>query len=402
MASSKWKTWEELASIVRSRRIVFWAASNWVERTIDVLPIDAAYVVDNNPNNHGIEYVGLPVYPPKKLLEDQHLETFVIVCTGNYPSVIDELNDMGFVMGDDYCISPLMNERQKKDDLKNLDAEVLVSSNQHFFADNAGGGLYRCSTLAGSFEKVFTGKCRGLSQYGDNVLVVDMLRGLVILDREFNEVAVIELQPNCEAHGVHFDAATNCAYVGQPGRDSIATYSMEDRRLVKEIHLSDKWQRNKKDNHHVNDVYVEGDTLFVSMFSFSGNWMNEVYDGGIMEMDRRTGENRNIVVSGLWMPHSVNRFNGKLCYVDSMRGEFFDTTWTPVGKVSAFIRGLDFDGKYYYVGASEHSYPEKLFGQSSNISLDAGFYVFEPETKMSRFFKLLTTTTVHSLLVMKQ
>ena len=32
MASSKWKTWDELEGLIRDKRVVFWGASNWIER----------------------------------------------------------------------------------------------------------------------------------------------------------------------------------------------------------------------------------------------------------------------------------------------------------------------------------------------------------------------------------
>ena len=125
--------------------------------------------------------------------------------------------------------------------------------------------------------------------------------------------------------------------------------------------------------------------------------MNEVYDGGIQEIDIKTGKIISTVVSGLYMPHSVNRYNGHLCYLDSMRGELFNTTWKRIGHFYSFVRGLDFDGHYYYIGASEHRYPEKL--ANDNISLDTGFIIFDPISKMSRLFQLRQTETVHSVLV---
>ena len=118
MASSKWKIWDEIAEITKNRKVIFWGASNWLERTVEMLPIQARYVVDNNPNNQGIEYFGLNVCSPKKLLEENKDDIYLIICTGNYSSVIDELSEMGFVMGDEYCVSPLLNERKNKDELK--------------------------------------------------------------------------------------------------------------------------------------------------------------------------------------------------------------------------------------------------------------------------------------------
>ncbi len=397
MASSKWKNWQELEQQLKDKRAVFWGASNWVERSLDILPMQCAYIVDNNPNNHGITYTDMVVYPPSRLKEENHDAIYLIICTANYPSVIDELGELGFVMGDDYCVTPLLNERKSKDDLKSVDNTVLISSPQHLFEDTSGGGLYECHTLSGNVNKVYTGKVRGMAMIEDTLLMVDMLKGLVLLDSQYKEIDRLALDSNCEAHGLCYDEKSGHVFVGQPGRDSIAIYSVKDWKLIKEIFISDKWSTNKKDNHHVNDVYVIGNTLYTTLFSLSGNWMNEVYDGAVVEIDLQTGRIIGPVVTGLWMPHSISRFNGRLCYVDSMRGELFDTTWNRAGHFYSFIRGLDYDGRYFYIGATEHRYPEKL--KTDQISLDTGFYIFDPDSKMSRFFPLPQTEAVHSVLL---
>ena len=79
MASSKWKVWDEISSILENKEIVFWGASNWVERTVDMLPMKAKYIVDNNPNNNGVEYFGLRVRSPKVLLEEDRDNLFIII-----------------------------------------------------------------------------------------------------------------------------------------------------------------------------------------------------------------------------------------------------------------------------------------------------------------------------------
>lgn len=400
MTSSNWKSWDELAGIVANRRVIFWGASNWVERTLATLNLPGAYVVDNNPNNQGVTYAGFTVFPPKKLLEEKRDEIYVVICTVNYQSVIEELHEMGFVMGHEFCCTPLLNYRRNKDELKAVNRKVFVASPHHAFSDTRGGGIYEVDTATSEVTKRYTGKCRGICYAGDSIIVIDMLRGLVIFDREFRETDCLTLQEKAEPHGLCYDTETNKAFVGQPGRDSIAVYSLDERKQIDEIFISAKWKKNNRDNHHVNDVCVYESSLFVSMFSLTGNWLSDAYDGVVVEIDLGTGKIIGPVASDLWMPHSVCRFNGRLCYVDSMRGQLFNSTWNMLGTFNAFIRGLDFDGQYYYVGATEHRYPEKLKGVSDNISLDAGFSVFDPESKMSRFFKLDEAESVHSLLVL--
>ena len=74
--------------------------------------------------------------------------------------------------------------------------------------------------------------------------------------------------------------------------------------------------------------------------------------------------------------------------------------WARIASFNGYIRSLDFDGTYYYVGVTEHLYPEKLRGMSANISLDNGFHVLEPHSKLTRFFPLTNAESVHSLILL--
>ena len=112
-----------------------------------------------------------------------------------------------------------------------------------------------------------------------------MLIGAKIYDKNFKLKKIIKLKQNCEAHGNYFCPNDERLYVAQPGRDSIGIYNIKTN-SVSEIFISDKWKKNKKDNHHINDIYVDKFSIFVSMFSYSGNWMNDIYDGSIIDDGR--------------------------------------------------------------------------------------------------------------------
>lgn len=397
MASSKWKSFQELNEVVASRPFVFWGASNWIERTLESLTQEPVFIVDKSELNHGIVFNGFNVVPPSEIILKQR--PFVVITTVNYMSVIDELHEMGFVMGEDFCCTPLLNKREAKDNLQNHKASVLVSSSQHFADESAGGGLYKVDLNPFNIQKVYVGKGRGITRLNGTYYLIDMLRGIVILDDSFNETGVIELQKNSEPHGIFADPVSNQLFVGQPGRDSVAAYDIESRKLVREYFISDKWSKNKKDNHHVNDPFVYDGSLYVSMFSFTGNWLNEVYDGGVLEMDLASGAIRGPVFTDMWMPHSVTRVDGKLTLLNSMVGELWSASYGKLTETHGFARGLDFDGSYFYIGMTEHRYPEKLAGIRTNINMNTGFFVFDPETKMSRFVDLPFIESIHAVLV---
>ena len=398
MASSKWKTFSELESIISKRNFVFWGASNWIERTMESLSNDPLFVIDKSKLNRGIKHNNFDVFNPEDV--DFSKKPFVIISTVNYMSVIDDLEDIGYVMGEDYCCTPLLNVRKDKDDIQNIDQKILVSSSQHFFDKKSGGGLYEVDLKTLEISKLYSGKGRGICKTDDYYFLIDMLRGIIILDKKFKELSIIDLQKNSEPHGICYDSKRNWILVGQPGRDSIAAYDVKTKELVNEFFISKKWERNKKDNHHVNDPFVLDDTLYISMFSFSGNWLNEVYDGGVMEIDIETGEILGTPLENLWMPHSVGRYKGKLTVLNSMMGELLSGSYDKVTKLNGFARGLCFDDKYYYIGITEHRYPEKLYGISKSIGVDTGLSIVEPNTKLSRFISMShVIESIHSVII---
>jgi len=103
------------------------------------------------------------------------------------------------------------------------------------------------------------------------------------------------------------------------------------------------------------------------------------------------------VVSDLWMPHNVKVIDGMLCYLDSMRGNFHMTTHKIASTFNGFIRGLDYDGKFYLIGQSVHRYFDRMKGFSNNIALDCGFHLFDDTSKGCRFFAMPEILDVHTL-----
>ncbi len=67
MASSKWKTFSELESIISKRNFVFWGASNWIERTMESLSNDPLFVIAKSKLNRGIKYNNSDVFNPEGL-----------------------------------------------------------------------------------------------------------------------------------------------------------------------------------------------------------------------------------------------------------------------------------------------------------------------------------------------
>ena len=136
------------------------------------------------------------------------------------------------------------------------------------------------------------------------------------------------------------------------------------------------------------------------MFSRTGNWQNDVFDGCILEFDIETKENLGPIKENLWMPHNIQMIDGSLHVLNSLTGELLANNFQVIGKFPAFTRGLDFDGIYYFIGQSRNRNYSKNIGVSKNISIDAGIIVFDEITKASRFLQLPPKISeIHSILL---
>jgi hypothetical protein len=107
------------------------------------------------------------------------------------------------------------------------------------------------------------------------------------------------------------------------------------------------------------------------------------------------------VITDKWMPHSITRVDGKLTLLNSMVGELWSGSYAKLTETNGFARGLAYDDKYFYIGMTEHRYPEKLLGIKDNISMDTGIFVFDKTTKMSKFYEMKNIESIHSLMVLK-
>lgn len=135
------------------------------------------------------------------------------------------------------------------------------------------------------------------------------------------------------------------------------------------------------------------------MFSISGNWKKEVFDGGILEINLKDN-NKQTLINNLWMPHNVKYINGSLHILDSLRGGLLFNNFTLQGTFPAFTRGLNYDNGYYYIGQSRNRNFSRFIGVSNNISVDTGIIIFNPELKISRFLQFSNSISeIHSVLL---
>ena len=380
---------------------MFFGRGEWMEKGLNYLAAPPAFAVDNNRYEQGQEEAGFAIYHPDKLTEEPSGSLFILITTTGFPDVGKQLQELGFKAGEDYCVSPSLKNFQVVARINGHDNQAyLTCSDRPDESEDRGGGLYRYDLMTRQNTKVINGLCHGIVQSGDRVFLVDDLVGIRLLDREMNTSRIFGLPPKSRPHGISYCPVRNLVFVSFSGRDSVGVYDADTGELVDELCLSLKFKRHSVAQHHVNDCCVFDGSLYVSMFSLTGNWKIGMYDGGVLEFDIDSKELIGSVASNLWMPHTPVVINGKLYYCDSMRGIVSDTSWDVTTQFNGFVRGIAYDGCFFYIGQSTHRYIDRREGTTNNVSLDTGLFLVDPVHKATRFFATPELSDINNVMVL--
>jgi hypothetical protein len=413
--ASWWKTWNEVKVLAHNKKIVLYGRSeDWIPKTLKKLAHGASYIVDINEGYHGKSYKNLEVYPPQKLFAENIDDVYIIITSGVYEGIREILEDNGFEAGIHYCCCPEYRDFLVLDNIRNHNRQIYITccdynDSSRTRGSRDGGGIFQYDLLSGDITRMSEqGQFRQAIVVKDMIYAVEYVeRFIYVYDFDFNVIDKFPLDhPNyCGiAHNQKNDslALVNCS------TDEIRLHDRKTFHHLQTVPFSKKSASGANVNspHHLNDVCIDGDYLFVSYFSRSGNWKIGNYDGGISEF--KIGEDGLLdgtpeeIVNGLWSPHSPEIIEGNLCYLDSMRGEFHTSNQTTAGGFNGFVRGLAYDGQFYYIGVSEDMYMSRVFSVRPSIMLNAGFFLFDIQTKACRFYPLLNHMNIHDIFVIPE
>tara|TARA_B100000519_G_C14248526_1_gene441151 strand:+ start:921 stop:2141 length:1221 start_codon:yes stop_codon:yes gene_type:complete len=401
--SIPFSTLQEINKKSKGRPTFLFGASHIAEKTDRILTekkIKA--IIDNDSNLWGNSYCDVEIFPPSHLNNFSSNKPFIIICTTSFREVSEQLEDIGYIAELDFFVSPILNDLRIINELESIETKILFSSgspkqkNQEY-----GGGIYELNVSRDKWtnKKIISGNCYGLIKLNNNFISVDTEIGIFEFDNDYNILRAKKLPSDIRAHGVSFSKKHNKFFVVSSRRDAI--FILDDGfNVLEQINISFKRERTSSAHHHCNDCLVVEDSLYVSMFSQTGNWKKDVFDGAILEYDIVTGNLIGPVIKDLWMPHNITMIQGSLHVLNSLQGQLLTNNSQIVGEFPAFTRGLANDGIFYYVGQSRNRNFSKNIGLSNNISIDAGIIIFDAQTKVSRFLQLPPKISeIHSILL---
>lgn len=374
-----------------SRPIILFGGGNIAEKTGRILVgKKIVAIVDNAHNMWGERQLGTSIYSPEYINEHKSEEPFIIITTTSFAEVAQQLESMGLLGNHDFFVSPIINDLRIIDELETIQKKMLFTCGAATSdALEHGGGIYELEVNGDTWKhkKVISGICYGLIPIGDNYISVDEELGIFEFNKKYEIIRSAELPKGMRAHGVEYSELHQKFFIVGSYIDGILVLD-KDFNIIDEISISLKHQRDGKPSHHCNDCCVIGDSLYVSMFSYTGNWKNDIFDGAVVEFDILSKEKIGPVIQDLWMPHNVRFIEGSIHVLNSLPGELRNNNAGVMGKFPAFTRGLAHDGVYYFIGQSRNRNYSKNIGVSLNVSIDAGIIIFDAHTKASRFLQL--------------
>jgi hypothetical protein len=393
-------SFEQLNKFGKEREIVIFGCGNIAKKTLQKLIHRPKFIVDNNPNSWGSKEFSLNIFSTEKLKEIDR--PYMIICTTSFDEVVKQLISLGYLPRTDFIISPIMNDLRIISDIENVEAILLFSSGAA--ASNCpdlGGGVYEMKVKDGSWahRKVLDGTSHGIIERNGNFVITHDEVGIVELSRDYEIIRTGDVPTGARPHGIAFCKNNNKFYVAASCLDAVLIFD-ESLELEGQISLSNKFCQTGEPCHHLNDICIVEDSLYVSMFSVTGNWKRDVFDGAVLEFDLTTNERVGVVIDNLWMPHNVEYIAGSLSVLDSLRGEIKKSNAQPIGKFPGFTRGVGYDGRFFFIGQSRNRNYSKYLGLSQNISMDTSIIVFDEKTKVSKsLFLPHRLSEIHSIRV---
>ena len=382
---------------LKNKKIVLFGSGNIAEKTMrkgNDLNID--FIVDNSKNLQGSKFNNLEIRNPDVINE----EFIVLICSTAISDISEQLINLGLKPNINFYISPILNDLLAIEKLENIKQTIFFTSGT-VSKEKYGGGLYKLTINKENYNlnRIYSGPCYGAIQVENKIFFIDTDKGVFSYDLINKKLDFIKETPlKSRAHGISYNKSNNNFYITCSYLDMVIEYDNEFKEK-KRFYLSEKIKQTGEPVHHCNDNYSIGNSLYVSMFSSSGNWKKDVFDGCIAEFDILTGRRLRDIVQNLYMPHNVKFYDGSLHILDSLPGHLRANNFSIIGTFSAFTRGLDYKNGFYYIGQSKNRNFSKVLGLSNNISVDCGIVIFNPEQKVSRFIPTsLKIGEIHSII----
>jgi hypothetical protein len=249
---------------------------------------------------------------------------------------------------------------------------------------NEKGALYN---LEWSKEKlklttILHDNCRGIKQFGSKFVYVTEI-SIYILDSNFKVILSKKMDGIMDYHGVFIYG--NKAYIVETALNSIGMYDLSDLSRVGEI----SFPPTGDDINHLNDLFIMGDTMLLSMFSLEERWVEREHIGLILSYSLSEKKIKQVHYKNLSRPHSVICHDRQIFYCNSSKFEVKKGN-DVIFNANGFTRGLAIKEPFIFIGQSLYR---------PNKSGDCGIHVLDRAHNTTQFIRL-PSDEVYDILVL--
>lgn len=398
-------TYSEIAN--NGWKLIFWGvASPFAEKAFSRLKGQIISVVDNKKALQGTRWREYEVMPVESLAQiDFSKEVKILLCTADLGGVREQLDSLGIekeaAIIPEHLVQflPVSRIQDVRFDFLLTSGAVAPGASTYM----SGAYLYDSEFFENSLSyeprKIVSGPCHGIGNMEDGFLIGSDDHGLVVLDKGLEVRDAIKIDSSKRVHGVSC-RNSKVAY-GLTGTDEVVILDLESGTEDLRFSVSAKAKKFGADQHHINDVLLGEHSVYVSMFSASGNYRNGIYDGVVQEYDLDSGKLVGPLFTGLRLPHSISFFDESFHVIDSLRGNLIGRNGEIVSHFRGFARGLDKRDGIFVVGQSPNRNSGNVMGLADNIGVDATVSIYDPDSRLSTEYSFpRTMSEIHAIKVL--
>ena len=192
---------------------------------------------------------------------------------------------------------------------RKFQSDILITSGMPPSSSSLkGGGLYTIVVNESGYKikKIYKGVIHGLIKFQNGYIISNSTYGLIFLNKNLKVTGKIKYKINTRIHGIAYSSKFKLFYLACSLQDKILIFNKK-LKFINEIKISSKFAKTGYAHHHINDICVHEDSIYVSMFSYTGNHRKNIYDGAVVEYDLNSGSEIEEYMT-IYICHIVSNF----------------------------------------------------------------------------------------------
>ena len=361
--------------------LAFFGRSSVAERIIK--KYKPKIILDNSLSHNNSYFHNIKVaQPTKKNLQNI---SSVIICISSINEVKSQIKSLNPKLR--IIIPKELKEFNSIYDIKNYKLEGYISSGLPSVKKaNIVGGIYYIKEELNSLKikNLYKGSAHGLITKKNFLYFTCDELGIVKMDKKGKILNTISLPTNSRPHGFAIDH--NHFYVAFSNKDEILKID-KNGKIIENYLISNKIKKSLSAQHHVNDLFTDKKNIYVSLFSKTGNWKRGKLDGAVIKISKKN-KKKKVVLNSLKFPHNVIKYENSILVLDSMIGFIVIKKKKKIGPFNGFLRGIDFNKKFLFIGESQNRNFHNHKNNSIPKSIDSNIVIYDKQTGAFRSIRL--------------